>query len=212
MINKNDIEKARLFLQSSGEREIRADKTALLVVDMQRLFVDPRFKGASKYATSRTDTLARRLQKSIIPQFHKSGVRVYFVNSNFNQEADIENVEEAEKLHLIDPAWSCRKPVWKNMGNGFTDTQLHGFLAQDGIRNIFVCGVYLEWCVQSTAMGGVARKFNTSVIYDLTEGAVSVAARAKHGAPDRKTWAERLEERYKISPLSSTATLKALKA
>ncbi len=83
---------------------------------------------------------------------------------------------DASKAHAI-----IRKGYLKNVDgySGFvnndkkTKTGLEGFLKENGIKRIFVCGLALDYCVYWTATDGKKNGFEVFVVQDLTRGIAS---------------------------------------
>ncbi len=173
------------------------ERDALLVVDVQRDFVD----GA----------LAVRGAASIIPEVNRyvelfSGCPIFFTR-DWHPEDHVSFKEnggpwprhcvagtEGAMIHpdvlVPDGAFIINKGTKSEFDaySGFQDTCLDALLRERGVRRLFVCGLATDYCVKHTCIGGVNLGYQVFVLLDAVKG-----VDANPGDSERA-----LEELYKM--------------
>jgi len=138
----------------------KPEETALLVIDVQSLYADPKRDG-----NKRTDQVAERI-KSIMPAFRKAGVPIYVVY--FAQNAYRPHTPAQMALYKIEPAGED-KLVAKEKNSAFKGSRLAEMLRADNRKLLLTCGFNYSACVYETVMDGRDQGFDVAVLRDLTE-------------------------------------------
>lgn len=143
---------------------------ALLVVDMIHDFVDGKF--GSDEAKGIVPIVARLIEK-----FRNDGVVIYLKDSHKEEDAEI----SVWGRHAMKGTWGSEiveeiKPrdgdmvIEKNTYDGFLYTDLERILRERGVKDVYICGVATDICVQHTAFGAFARGFKVHVVRDACAG------------------------------------------
>jgi len=73
-----------------------------------------------------------------------------------------------EGVDLIDSIYINGCPIFeKNSTNVFTNEDFEKYLSDGKFKNVFICGVFAEYCVNQAAITAKKKGFNVSVIKDL---------------------------------------------
>lgn len=139
---------------------LKPEETALLVIDVQSLYADPKRDG-----TKATDKIADRI-KSIMPAFRKAGVPVYVVY--FAQNAYRPHTPAQMELYKIEPTGED-KLVAKEQNSAFKGSRIAELLRADNCKLLLTCGFNYSACVYETVMDGRNQGFDVAVLRDLTE-------------------------------------------
>ncbi len=146
--------------------ELPARETALIVVDMQRDFVEPTGKLPVPTAPQTVPVIRRLLQ-----QARSAGVRVFYTLDTHLKE-DPEFALWGEHVVEGTPGWEIvddLKPqegdilIRKTRYDGFYGTPLDEYLRLFGIRHVVVTGTVANICVLHTA-GSAALRFYKVVV------------------------------------------------
>ncbi|ORY12967.1 isochorismatase family protein [Clohesyomyces aquaticus] len=169
--------------------------TALIIIDMQRDFLSPGgYLHSQGYSLSRFQALIPRLQ-SLLSAFRAASFPIYHtseghlphmatVSSREKHRSSVNGAQigsqgplgklliRGEKGHDIIPELYPleNEPVICKPGRGaFTHTELDAMLRCRGIRNLVVCGVTADACVNSTVREASDRGFDVLVLEDGVE-------------------------------------------
>lgn len=142
------------------EYTVPAEKTALMVIDVQKRYSDPR--NMSLRGNEDTDRIAKRIAR-LAPAFRKTGVSVYAVffapNAQRKPRGDF-----AFHEFTLAPG---DKLVSKNSNSAFTNRLLYSRLKKDGKKSLLVCGFNLVACVHDTVIDALNKKLKVCVLKDL---------------------------------------------
>lgn len=130
-------------------------KKALIVVDMQRTFLDNLDSKYREKLISNIVELLTLANKKKIPliKLEYDIVGVPFVGT-------IDSIGS-----LFAPASS--KTFVKENSSGFTKTNLHEYLQSLGIQEIILAGINANACVQDTAISALNRKYKVTTSFGL---------------------------------------------
>jgi nicotinamidase/pyrazinamidase len=143
---------------------------ALLVLDMQRDFLQPEGRMALEKGT------ANRLiavVNSCINAAQDHGCEVFYVCNEFDR-TDWKNILRNGAAIAGTPGAALDPRIFvygdervsKRTGDAFKEGSLHDSLTRRGVRNVFIVGVYAEACVHETALGALRRGYRVSVVSD----------------------------------------------
>jgi nicotinamidase-related amidase len=125
---------------------LRASKTALLVIDVQRaLFTRPTPVFQAKGLIHTINRLVER-------------ARLYGVKIIFVQHSNASLLQEGTEGWQIHPDLHRVKTdavVHKTHGNAFIDTTLQSELEPGGIGNLIITGMVTHQCIRATSVGGL---------------------------------------------------------
>jgi ureidoacrylate peracid hydrolase len=154
---------------------LRAPKSALLVVDMQRFFADPAGKGYLPCTAAIMPNLRqllavfRRAGRPVIytrhahhPEMLDAGIMVRWWKENI-----IEGTPESEVIDELAPRPSD-KVVTKHRYSAFFDTDLATVLRSLRIEDLVISGVMTNMCVESTARDAYFRDYRSFIPADAT--------------------------------------------
>lgn len=185
------------YWEWSDPFKIIPEETALIIVDMQKGFVD---EGYSLY------TPQAREQLPLIADFKKfcneKGIPVFM--SIFAQDTDYHNDfywARNKERGLLNEDGSCKLRVGtddcvmtkdleptdgdvvftKYTYSCFAHTELETWLKKKKIRTVIICGTCTDWCVDSTIRDAYHRDYNVVVLAD----GVSTYP---HAGADPETW------------------------
>jgi nicotinamidase-related amidase len=134
---------------------LRPEKTALLVIDVQRaLFTKPTpIFEPSKLIQTINDLVERA---------HLYGVKVIYV-----QHANQSILQEGTEGWQFHPDLSRRKTdlvIQKTQGNTFLETRLQSELEAYGIENLLITGLVSHQCVKATSLGGLEKGYKVFLV------------------------------------------------
>jgi len=143
--------------ENSPKLELDAERTALLVIDVQRaLFSRP-------VPIYKAENLIHNINSLIEIWQHSSGLIVYIQHSNnkmliknstgWQFHPDL-NVKETDTV------------IYKVHGNAFKGTNLYEVLNSSGIENIVITGLVTQGCVRATSIGGNELGFRVILVED----------------------------------------------
>lgn len=138
----------------------KPEETALLVIDVQSLYADPKRDGDKD-----TDKIADKI-KSIMPAFRKAGIPIYVVY--FAQNAYRPHTPAQMELYKIEPTGEDVL-VAKEKNSAFAGSRIAEHLKADNRKLLLTCGFNYSACVYETAMDGRKQGFDVAVLRDLTE-------------------------------------------
>lgn len=132
--------------------------TALLVIDVQKEFCDPK----KKRGTMETDRIAKRIQ-SIIPAFREAGIPAYVI---YFRKKNIFSKFRKIDFHHFSPEPSDML-VAKDKDSAFEGSNIGELLKQHRRTKILACGFNLNACVYQTVRDAIRQGFDVSVLEDL---------------------------------------------
>ena len=167
--------------------------TALVMIDMQRDFMEP--GGFGEFLGNDVSPMRAAVEpaKRVLEAARRSGL--FVIHTREGHRPDLSDLPEAklkrgnlnvkigdmgpmgrvlvrgEKGHDIIPEVYPRpgEPVIDKPGKGaFWATDLHGILQNRGIRTLILCGVTLEVCVHTTVREANDRGYDALVVKDAT--------------------------------------------
>lgn len=160
------------YLRHPGPGEL--DRPALVVLDMQRYFLDPE---APAYLPASPAILGN--VRRLVEVFREAGLPVVFTRHQDAADEGGRPMERwwgrrlesgspwAELVDGFDPGPDCRV-MDKGTYSAFRDTELDAFLADQGVRTLVLAGVQTHLCVETTAREAFVRGFETVVTVDGT--------------------------------------------
>lgn len=175
------------------ELDFDLDSTALVMIDMQRDFVEP--GGFGESLGNDVSLLRDSIEpcKKLLATARNLGM--FIIHTREGHRPDLSDLQPAKKergnpsLKIGDPGPMGRllvrgeighdivpelypiegEPIVDKPGKGaFYDTDLLGILRNKGIKTLIVCGVTTEVCVQTTVREANDRGFNALVPEDCT--------------------------------------------
>lgn len=138
-------------------RDMTADNTALLLIDVQKKYADP----AQERGNSETNSVARTIA-GITPAFRNAAIKIFPV---YFGEHDLQS--DKIDFHHFKPS---REDiiVRKNQDSAFMGSNISELLHAGGYKNLIVAGFNLSACVKETAIHGCEEGFNVVVLRDMT--------------------------------------------
>ena len=147
--------------------DLKARETALIVVDMQRDFVDPAGKLPVPTAPQTVPVI-----RTLLDRAREAGVRIFYTMDTHLPTGDPEFEIWGEHVVEGTPGWEIvddLKPragdviIRKTRYDGFYGTPLDEYLRLFGIRQVVVTGTVANICVLHTA-GSAALRFYRVVV------------------------------------------------
>jgi nicotinamidase-related amidase len=125
---------------------LEADRTALLVIDVQRaLFTRP-------HPVYR-DTAMLHTINDLVDRAHLYGAHIVYIqhsNSSFLKENS-----DGWKLHPALKPGAQDYSVRKSVGNAFQEPSVMSVMEARDIHNVLVTGLVTQGCVRATSLGGI---------------------------------------------------------
>jgi len=172
------VKKAREMLQDVEELRKRHPlkpspaRSALLVLDMQRYFLDERSHAFVPSAPAIIPGIVNLVEKCT-----GNGIPVIFTqHQNSETNAGMMSTwwkelmtAESEYNRIIDEfkKWS-KAPLKKNQYDAFYQTELEETLQQKGVSQLIICGVMTHLCCETTARSAFVRGFEVFFTIDGT--------------------------------------------
>ena len=143
---------------------------ALLIVDMIHDFVD------GKFGSENAKKIVPKI-KAIAEKFRDEDLVIHLKDSHKEGDAELKVWGE----HAMESTWGSQivedlEPkngdilIEKNTYDGFLFTSLAEILKEERIKDVYICGVATDICVQHTVFGAFARGFNVHIIKDACSG------------------------------------------
>jgi ureidoacrylate peracid hydrolase len=161
---------------------VQVGQCALLVIDMQKDFCDPRF---ARRDVSMTSAMIPTLQE-LIASARRAEVAVIHIRTEHTEATDSDvsisaprwdgqittplarpGTPGAEFMDGLTPL-SDETVITKRRYSGFVGTDLELALRSQGIRTIVTTGVQTNNCVEATARDGMMRDFFVVLVSDAT--------------------------------------------
>lgn len=137
---------------------------ALIIIDMQRGFDDVSFWGP----TANPD--CERNVGALIDAWQRAGEPVVVVRHDSLSPGSPLHPSESGNA-LVDAVAAVEPAVFvtKNVNSAFYgDPDLHGWLQGNGIRELVICGIQTNMCVETTARMGGNLGYDVTVALDAT--------------------------------------------
>lgn len=150
---------------------------ALLVIDVQKAFCDPR----GSRGTRETADISERIA-SIVPEFRKAGVAVYAI---YFDSSMCRNVSQVDWFKFT-PA-NTDIPVAKNDDSAFAGSNIASLLRQNHHHKLIACGFNLSFCVKDTILDAREEGFEVALMRDLSTNGI---CRANNPPQDIRTFRE----------------------
>lgn len=138
-------------------RELKVENSALVVVDMQRYFLESRFEGyipGAKKIIPFVNNAVLEFRKRFLPVIftrhaHRSGAPLGQMGKWWKNSLPWVDSPEAE----LSPEISCNGDlvITKSKYSAFEDTDLGEIFAKRNVKTVFICGVMTHICVETTA-------------------------------------------------------------
>lgn len=148
--------------------KIQPQSCALLVIDMQRLFLDGKMVPSAPAIIPQVNRL--------IQAFRRRNRPIIFTR-HVNQPADSGMMQEwwGDLISLDDPRSLLDKRIdaataviTKSQYDAFHDTNLEEILRRDGVTQVVICGVVTHLCCETTARSAFCRGFSVVFPPDAT--------------------------------------------
>jgi nicotinamidase-related amidase len=170
---RRDAEYRRSSLRRAPPGKMIVPKCAVLLIDIQRDFLDLERgrmpvseSGATAVLRAANDVLSQRILVGALPilvinQFPSTARLANF----FRKGAAIIGSAGAELDGRLKRSGS--EPVFtKAHPSAFSNPALERYLRANGVKDIYVLGVFAEGCVRSTALEAIKRGYSVHVIAD----------------------------------------------
>ncbi|UCE00558.1 MAG: isochorismatase family protein [Chloroflexota bacterium] len=172
-----DEQAQRMLQNTQVEKEnlaaaFKADKSALLVLDMQDYFLDP----ASHAFIPSAPAIVPKI-KGLIQAYYTQGLPVIFTQHlNTRQDAgsmarwwkDLILVENPLSALIPDFDFSNRFVLRKTQYDAFHQTNLEEKLQKKGVTQVVISGVMTHLCCETTARSAFIRGFDVFFVVDGT--------------------------------------------
>lgn len=170
------ISEVRRFVRDrrAADHPFRTDGSALLVIDMQRYFIDPR----SHAYFPQVEAIVGNVQK-VIEQFRAKGLPIFFTAHALEKGenpggmgrwwGDVLTVDDPlaaidERLRPLTTETVIRKTHY----SAFVGTNLDGLLKRSNITRLVIVGIMTHLCCESTARDAFMRDYEVFFVVDAT--------------------------------------------
>jgi len=178
---------------------LRAENTALLVIDIQNTYIEPK---ADPRDAARWAPFMDRMRKVVIPNTaaliadcRKRGVETIFARiaclktdgrdrslsqkkPGFNDLLLPKDRADSQIVHELAPRGD-EIVITKTTDSALTGTNLRLILANMGIGNVIVAGIFTDQCVASSVRSLADESFNVVVVEDCCAAATAELHRAE---------------------------------
>jgi nicotinamidase-related amidase len=149
------------------------DRSALLVIDMQRYFLSsdgPAYLAPPARLISNVLKLIDCFRAADYPVFftrhaHKRGSDTGEMGRWWHGHLPWEGSRHAELIAEINPARN-EPVITKSRYSAFEGTRLETFLRRRGVSSVVICGVMTNFCVETTARHAFMKDFEVMVVRD----------------------------------------------
>ena len=125
---------------------LRASKTALLIIDVQRaLFTRP--------TPVFEDRRMIRIINGLVERAHLHNLPVIYIQHS--NQSILKEGTDGWKLHPSIKPIAGDLSVQKKHGNAFQDTTLQSIMESRGLENLIITGMVTQGCVRATSLGGL---------------------------------------------------------
>ena len=129
------------------------ERCALLVIDVQKEFCDPQWRGNDE-----TISIAGQIA-TLAPAFREAGATLYAIYISSVPERNFHRFIPDEESDIIVP---------KDDESAFRGSNIQTLLKKNGHTHILACGFNLSACVKETAKDACKKKYDTTLLKDLT--------------------------------------------
>jgi len=155
-------------------------RAGLLVIDMQRGFMEPTLPGIPYLEDS---AQVRAVSERLLRAARESGLGIVFSKHSMHVDGSdvpvwlkdqippgwmIQGTEATEIWPTLAPA-PDEPVVVKNRFDAFLHTDLDQVLRLRGIDHLLVCGILTNFCVETTAKSAMQRDYKVTVLSDATD-------------------------------------------
>lgn len=162
------------------DRVFRPTRVALLLIDMQRVFVDPAgssFLPMSEEALAKLVTLVAAWRETDQPLIFTRHVHVDprqdgGAMSRWWRSLIIEGSEDSQLVEVLAPR-DGERVIPKSRYNAFANTELEMILRSMQVEDVLIGGVMTNLCCETTAREAFVRDFNVFFLGDGTAAANS---------------------------------------
>ena len=133
-------------------------KAALLVIDVQKEFCDPKGRRGNRT----TAKVSRRIQ-SLTPEFRKAGIPVYAVYFSYKKRQKAADIDFYEFTPHPDDTL-----IRKDRDSAFKGSKIKEILKKDKKNLLLTCGFNLNACVRDTVIDANKEGFDVCLLSDLT--------------------------------------------
>ena len=172
-------------LNSAPVADTAACGAALIIVDVQKDFVDPdgRLPADSAQAQNMIAAINGILENADTTALEVIYIRNAFkwwqlpgnIIRRFAGMKGAEGARPADGLVLVND--TC---FTKHHFNAFTNKHLHKHLSKNGISELYICGMYADVCVLATVKGAVKHGYRVYVIRDALSTVTDVRLDASY--------------------------------
>jgi len=134
-----------------------SEKRALLVIDVQRIYMEP-----EPMVTSDGNDLIEKC-RGLIAKARDAGVPIVYVQ---HRSDDQPNDPDLVGIHPALGRLAAEPVVEKRFGSAFFKTKLEERLKKLGAKTLYVCGLATFGCVNATVMCAVCKGYDTIVVKD----------------------------------------------
>ena len=168
------------------------NKAALIMIDMQKGFLDPASPCFIAGAAATVPACA-----NVIRHCRENGIPVFFVTRRYRTDgSDVEHTrfrawleggkpvspDCAEEIGMADPEEFGTAPsdyrVFKPRFSAFFQTELDGMLRRLGIRTVVLAGTTTPNCIRTSCYDAISLEYNVAVLTDCTSSATEEIQRA----------------------------------
>ena len=191
-IHQKAREMQKRIYQTTGDRgrEFKPSRSALLIIDMQRYFLEA---GSHAFLPAAPAIIPGILR--LIERFDKRGRPIIFTRHLNTPEnammlgewwSDIIREEDPLSEIISDFELSRGDVITKSQYDAFHETKLEDTLRKKGVTQLVICGVMAHLCCETTARTGFVRGFEIFFTIDGTATAsedfhVSTLLNLAHG-------------------------------
>jgi nicotinamidase-related amidase len=140
-----------VLLLSGGGNTVFAQKTGLLIIDIQEFY----FPGGKTQLENAE--MAGTNAGLILDRFRESGLKVYHVRHNF---------EPGGNIHPYVKPLEGEEVISKAQVNAFLDTDLLEILESDSIQQLVICGMQTHMCVEAAVRAAHDMGFDCILVGD----------------------------------------------
>jgi nicotinamidase-related amidase len=140
-----------VFLITGGGSPVFAQKTGLLIIDIQEFY----FPGGKTQLENAE--MAGTNAGLILDRFRESGLKVYHVRHNF---------EPGGNIHPYVKPLEGEEVISKTQVNAFLDTDLLEILESDSIQQLVICGMQTHMCVEAAVRAAHDLGFDCILVGD----------------------------------------------
>ncbi|MBR0596981.1 cysteine hydrolase family protein [Sinanaerobacter chloroacetimidivorans] len=138
-------------------------KKALVIIDMQIMpFIWKDYGGKTLY----TEEVLIANTKQLIEKARNADAPIYYVMYTEKGESPRAEGQPLWQVHPEIAPQERDKLVVKYYADSFLQTKLETLLNQQGIKNIVLCGIQTEFCVDTTCKSAFSHGFNIELAAD----------------------------------------------